>query len=1102
MTDNFNILIHKLNIFKRKYFFFSFLRGVLINLSVTIIIYLLFSFIEYFAYLPSTARIFLFYSFIILIVTLFSTFILIPIFRILNISKQISYKKLNHLIIAHFPDIKDKLLNIIELSELKDNNYSNEIIIASIDQKIKEIKIFDFQNAISFKQLKYIFIYFLISFLTVIAIILLDKPILTESNYRIVNFNKTFSKPSPYKFILENENLKISKGDNYLFKLRCEGSEIPDLIYINIEGNNYLMKKKSYSSYEYSIESVVNSLNFKFTDLKYSSENYFLTLLPKPNISKILVKTTPPVYTNSKGQVSENTGDLKIQAGTLVEWNINCIDTDSLYIQFSDSSKLFAKKQDKSFLIKKTVFNDMSYTIFLKNSNINYNEYLAFTILVIPDLYPEISVVQNRDSSQYSRFYFKGSIADDYGFSSLQFHINTDGNDSIIQLNIQKTLIEQDFYFAYDFKNFNTKSGDISYYFSVSDNDFINGFKTTTSNSFIFNKPSLIEIAKTDNEKFNEIENLISESQKLAGEIKDDLKELQYKNLNSNATEWEKSKLVEEIINKKEKLEKLFEEAKTQNADLNNFLNSFNEQNQEIIEKQALLEKLLEDVFTEELKKLMEEFNKLAEEFNEKQFNNLSKQMDLSLDDLSKQLDRNLEMLKKMKIEQKIQNTIDRVYKLSESEEKLSQEVSETRDFENISQQDKQNQNELGLLQNELKEALDINNELKKPLNFDSFENEFNEINSNFSKNQDYLENKNRKKSAQSLNSTSENLKSLAYNMDQLLKSNTSKQQLENIENIKQLLSNLLYLSFTQENILANLSEINEKDPKLGDFKKIQNNLSNQSQVIKDSLYALAGRTPQINNIVSNELLSMELNLNKSINEMEEGSIAKATSSQQFVITAANNLALLLNEALDRLEEQMSNSMEGGQECEKPNKKGNGGKNLDMLKQSSEGLKQQLQKMIDEMKKGNSGKMSQMLGQSLMQHEMMQQMLRELINNGKFGSGAKKQLQEIDKMLEMSRKEILQKQVGQQTLFRQNQILSRLLEAEKAEMERDLDEKRESETADEKFFSNPAKYFEYNQTQESGTEQLEKNNLKLNPFFSKKYKQYLNIINEQNQGKL
>ncbi|GAB1451438.1 hypothetical protein MASR2M47_14940 [Draconibacterium sp.] len=692
---------------------------------------------------------------------------------------------------------------------------------------------------------------------------------------------------------------------------------------------------------------------------------------------------------------------------------------------------------------------------------------------------------------QLTRFYFKGNIGDDYGFSKLQFHYNIDNMDSAISIPFVKMMTDQEFYFAFDFMDLNQKEGIVSYYFSVSDNDAVNNYKTTTSNSFSFQFPNSEEILAKDKEQFEKLQANIDKSRELAKEIKQDLNNLQIKNMDTNVSDWEKSQMASDIISKQNKLEKLYNQIKQDNQNLNNYLNSFDEKNQAIQEKQKQIEELLNEVFTDELKKLMEEFNKLADEFNSQKLNQLSENMNLTLEDLEKQLERNLEMLQKMKVEQKLQDVIDQINEIANEEENLAQEVEENKDFVDAMEKVSKHQEETKQLEKNMKDALELNKELKKPMNFDDFEEEFKDVDKSFEESKGELSKKSKRKSGESVKKTSEKMQNMAFGMQQMLDSNSKEQNMENIENLKQILSNLIFLSFSQEKVLADLNGIADKDPALNQLNRDQKRILEQSQIVKDSLYTLAMRTPQITSMVNNELLSMEIYLKRANEEMQEALFPNARVSQQFVVTSLNNLALMLNEALENLENQMANSQPGDQECEKPGGKGKAGMN--MMKEASESIKQQLQKMIDQMKSGNSQNMSQQMGQSLMQHEMMQQMLRDMMNNGSIGSDAKQQLQQIDNMLEQNRKELMNKSINAQTIARQNQITTRLLQAEKAEMERDFDDKRESQTADE-FYSNPIKFFEYKQKDNYSIEYLNKNSHKLQNFYNNKYKQYLKNI--------
>ena len=339
MTDNFKLLVQKLNQFRRKFYFFKLIKGLIITLIISILSYTVISVVEYFSYLPSSARTFLLYAEIALIVLLLFQFVFFPVFQLLRIIKQLSNENINGIIVRHFPEIKDRLLNILELSKLKDSHYSPEIILASIDQKINEIKVFNFQSAVNFKQLRFISLYLLITLTVIFGIIIFDKPIITESNFRMMNYNQEFSKPAPFVFIMQNDQLMVNKGDEFTISLECEGESLPQVVYINIEGNNYLMKKKNNNLFEYHIESVINSFQFFFTDLKYFSEQYELKTLPKPGIADFSVQIAPPAYTRLGNEKVDNIGDLKIPEGTELEWNFKCIDTDSLYILFGENKK-------------------------------------------------------------------------------------------------------------------------------------------------------------------------------------------------------------------------------------------------------------------------------------------------------------------------------------------------------------------------------------------------------------------------------------------------------------------------------------------------------------------------------------------------------------------------------------------------------------------------------------------------------------------------------------------------------------------------------------------------------------------------------------------
>jgi len=99
-------------------------------------------------------------------------------------------------------------------------------------------------------------------------------------------------------------------------------------------------------------------------------------------------------------------------------------------------------------------------------------------------------------------------------------------------------------------------------------------------------------------------------------------------------------------------------------------------------------------------------------------------------------------------------------------------------------------------------------------------------------------------------------------------------------------------------------------------------------------------------------------------------------------------------------------------------------------------------------------------------------------------------------MMEENETDIVNKRITQETINRQKQILTRLLESEKAEREREWDEKRESKEGKEKEKGNPELFFEYNKEKEQEVDLIKTTPPNLSIFYKKKVTQYFQNINQ------
>ncbi len=198
------------------------------------------------------------------------------------------------------------------------------------------------------------------------------------------------------------------------------------------------------------------------------------------------------------------------------------------------------------------------------------------------------------------------------------------------------------------------------------------------------------------------------------------------------------------------------------------------------------------------------------------------------------------------------------------------------------------------------------------------------------------------------------------------------------------------------------------------------------------------------------------------------------------------------DEAVEQLMKQMSQGQPGDKECKNPKKSKFPG-----LKSQQQSLKQQLQDMISQMKDGKmKKKMGRKMGKFLQQQEMYQQKLRQMLKNGEFSQTGEKKIRDIMKMIDQNISEIANFSINANTIARQNRILTKLLEAEKAEQERGYDDKREGRTAKRYKLSNPAEIFRKKSDKSNYNSLYQNSRVKLINYYNKLYLDYMLKLEE------
>ena len=341
----------------------------------------------------------------------------------------------------------------------------------------------------------------------------------------------------------------------------------------------------------------------------------------------------------------------------------------------------------------------------------------------------------------------------------------------------------------------------------------------------------------------------------------------------------------------------------------------------------------------------------------------------------------------------------------------------------------------------------------------------------------------------------------MAAQMEMAMESGEQEQQEEDMAALRALLENIVTLSFDQEEVMAKFQTIDHKDPNYKNLGHTQRKLKDDSKMVEDSLFALSKRVPQISAAVNHEINLVNEYMEKALTGIPDHKTAEITTSQQYVMTSFNNLALMLDEALRQMQQQSANSKPGSGSCNKPGGSGSKPKpSASQIKKMQEGLAKQLEEMKKQGKnKGESKGQGQSMSQQLAEMAAKQAAIRKAVEEkaaelNQDGSGNGNELKQIAKEMEELQRDIVNNQVDEETIRRQRDIEIRLLKAEEAERTRDKDNERKSNEAQDYPTSNPMKYAEYMRKKQQETELLKTVPPSLKPYYKEKVNSYFNKL--------
>ncbi|MBD3615005.1 MAG: hypothetical protein HUJ22_00430 [Gracilimonas sp.] len=889
-----------------------------------------------------------------------------------------------------------------------------------------------------------------------------------NATQRAFSFWENYEKPNPYTFTLKPGDVTLEQGSPFQVDIEFHGNLVPEEVSLKIKTRmeeDFRTRVMEFSGNTYSSVSqdLNNELQYYVEMDGFKSDLHTADVQLRPRFSQLQATVIPPAYTEIDSTItSYPMSQLRAYEGSVVKLagELNK-QASRLQIYTGEELQDLSVRQDSTFSFELEVDKPDTLRFYIEDENGLTNRN-PFQIIVVPqsDEYPIVEVIepgQNLKEVNPEEINLLYRATDDFRLTaaSLNYELSRAYVDEPVTGTISLDKPSQGSLeaFSWNLSEFNLKPQDIlTFWISVQDNDGYNGFKSSSSQKIILEVPSLVDYFDDLDEEENEVAtdlDEVSESFEQTRELYERFKE-KMKDNPQNAGYEEKRELEqvqkqqEEVQKKIDELNKKFEELKNEMSQ-NNILSE--ETQKAYQELQKLMEEIDDPAYREALKKLQEQLGQM----NPEQLRQAMQELEFNEELYKERLQRTIELFKKLKLN----SDLDKLAKSFEDMARKEEELSQSHELQQANQHKDQLRN--SLQENEkLKKQVDSLSENLTPKSRQAIgeyqEDTKNELDGLSEDMKEEIEGREENSGENRHPNRQEKYQQLAENTKSMMQSMNRNQMNVNIAGLRYVLHSLLNLSLEQEDLTTLASATENRSQAYVGFARNQRNVEEIFKSVSDSLFELSSEIPQFSNQINKKKLEVSDRLQRSLEQMTERNRSQSSVASRQALGGINDISFMVANLL----EQLQNSQNGGQG-------GSGMSMQQMMEQLGETgeqqqqLNQRLQEMINDMQ-GERLSQDQMerLNQMARQQNQIRKQLQELQRSGdldgdKIGS-------ELERMIEDMEDTINDLRGGAADpilIERQQNILSRMLEAEQAMQERDEEDKREGSVADDFERSTP-----------------------------------------------
>ncbi len=963
------------------------------------------------------------------------------------------------------PDVGDKILNAVQLSRVQapsgiSSSLHEAAVKAGVDviEKVPQNLLFPLSKIKVYLNrvgigLVLLTVLYLINFQdTNAAIIRLSQPSIQ------------FEYPLPVTIQLGSPTQQVLAGDTLLVSGLIEGRNVEyvELVVQTRKDTSIYPLKVTEQRFSMPFNRLMHSFNAiaRVSNSRpwepweiVESTPLAVQVINRPLVQDLTVRIKPPTYTRLPAEIyTRNIMDISGFKGSRINLDgLASKEIESATLHFENRKSIPVEMDGHQFKVGFRLTNDdKAWFELVDHEGVTNLEPLVYPIYVATDVAPIIRVMvpaQDVIIGENMLLPIRLKMDDDFGFSKLELNYQIQHPDylmedtTIYRIGVDiphNDLASLEFNYRWDLSDISIMPEDaIQYWFTVWDNNSVDGPRKSSSDKWLARLPSLDEMFEEIAQGNEQVKQEQEDVLEVVKEIREKVDELALEVQKDPNLNWEQQQEASEAI---EQVQDLKDQLDNISQQLDEMMSSAEEQNlfsEETLDKYSELQQLMEQLITPELKEAMDRLQQAMEQDNPREMEAALEDFQAAMEDFQKSVERTLEIFKQVEIEQKLDELTNRLNDLAERQEELSSDL-ENGDTDNAASQEEKIASDFDKAQQlteDLEQLLDQSEDLSSE-GVQDLQEQMNQeqIAENLEQAASLMEQGKMSESQPPANQASKSLSEMSQQSQQM-QANMQQQMMDEVmSEFRSALLKTLRLSQAQEDLEAPTAKTSRQSSLLRDYADSQMGLMQGLQQLASELKELGTKTFAVSPALGKSMGAVQAHMQATIDNLEARNPRNASKSQAAARESLNKMARQLASSMESLEQSGESS--GFSEFMKQ---------LQQMAGQQQGLNQQTM-----MKMGmGSPSMMQQLAQQQMQ-------LRDALSKIEQGMGSDSRmlgdLGKIGDEMEAVARELRAKRPSQKIHEQQERILNRLLDAQRSATERDYSKKRKSETAEQNPF--------------------------------------------------